>query len=124
MPTNRASVAQKQGTMAYITITPLDRPLTITAGGSRLGQTQRALALQEGSYPTVLYVPHADVDMALLTKTTHQTRCPHKGLCSYYAIQTAQGLLDNAAWSYETPIAGLEAIAGHLAFDPDKVTLA
>ncbi len=110
--------------MAYITIAPLDRRLNITAGETRLGATQAALELTEGSYPPVIYVPRADVDMTLLVKTNRQTTCPHKGLCSYYAVKTPQGLLENAAWSYEAPIPGMEQITDHLAFYPDKVTLA
>ncbi|MES2434319.1 MAG: DUF427 domain-containing protein [Pseudomonadota bacterium] len=109
--------------MSYITLTPQDRPLTITAGGTQLGETRNALELKEGSYPPVLYIPRADIDMHLLEKTARQTTCPHKGLCSYYSIKTAEGLLENAVWSYETPIPGIEAIAGHLAFYPNKVSL-
>ena len=110
--------------MAYITITPLTRRLRIAAGETLLGETARALELKEGSYPPVLYIPRADVDMNLLVKTSRQTTCPHKGLCSYYSVKTPQGLLENAVWSYEAPIPGVEQIAGHLAFYPNKVTLA
>ena len=109
--------------MAHITLSPHQTQLVITAGGTRLGQTDAALELKEGSYPPVLYIPRADIDMTLLEKTTRHTSCPHKGLCSYYSIQTAQGLLENAVWSYETPIPGIEAIAGHLAFYPNKVSV-
>lgn len=110
--------------MAYITITPLDRRLSITAGETLLGETARALELKEGSHPPVLYIPRDDVDMTLLVKTNHQTTCPHKGLCSYYSVKTPQGLLENAVWCYEAPIPGVAAIAGHLGFYPNKVTLA
>lgn len=109
--------------MSYITITLQQTRLVITAGGTHLGETNCALELKEGSYPPVLYIPRADVDMSLLTKTSHQTTCPHKGPCSYYSIQTAQGPLENAVWSYETPIACIEAIAGHLAFYLNKVSI-
>lgn len=109
--------------MAHITLSPHQTQLVITAGGTRLGETHAALELKEGSYPPVLYIPRADIDMTLLEKTSRQTTCPHKGLCSYYSIQTAQGLLENAVWSYETPIPGIEAIAGHLAFYPNKVSV-
>ena len=110
--------------MAYITITPHPTPLVITARGTSLGQTNGALELREGSYPPVLYIPRDDVAMQRLTKTARQTTCPHKGLCSYYSIQTDAGLLENAVWSYETPIDAVAPIAGYLAFYPDKVTLA
>ena len=32
-------------------------------------------------------------------------------------------MLANAVWSYETPKEGVEPIAGHLAFYPDRVTV-
>lgn len=107
--------------MAHITITEDPGAYAITAGGTALGRTTRALRLVEGSYPPVLYIPRADVDMARLQRTDRQTTCPHKGPCSYYSIVTEAGVLNNAVWSYETPIAGMEAIAGHLAFYPDRV---
>lgn len=110
--------------MDYLTIIALDKHLTITAGGTVLGKTAGALELKEGSYPAVLYVPRRDIDMTLLTKTDRQTTCPHKGGCTYYAVNSAQGLLENAAWSYETPIPGAQQIAGYLAFYPEQVTLA
>lgn len=108
---------------AHITVTQDPGSFVISAGELRLGQTHRALVLVEGSYPPVLYVPRDDVAMAHLQKTSRQTTCPHKGLCSYYSVMTPKGVLENAVWSYETPISGVEAIAGHLAFYRDKVSV-
>lgn len=112
--------------MAQITITPDPAAYTLTAGGLPLGRTTRALRLAEGSYPPVLYVPRADVDMTRLERSDRRTTCPHKGVCSYFSIRTEAGLLENAVWSYEAPLAGREAIAGHLAFyqGPVQITAA
>lgn len=107
--------------MPHITITPSDRPFAITAGAEVLGRSTRVLDLREGSYPVTHYVPRQDIDMSKLQRSPRQTSCPHKGLCSYFHVQTAAGLLENAVWSYETPIGDAGAIAGHLAFYPDKV---
>jgi len=104
--------------MAHITLTLAPGNHVIRAGDTVIGMTDHAITLAEGSYPPVLYVPRADIDMALLTRTTRQTTCPHKGVASYYSVTTPAGTLDNAVWSYETPITGVEAIAGHLAFYP------
>jgi len=108
---------------SHIKITAIAGPVTVRAGTTLLGATQNALQMAEGSYPAVVYVPRADMAMALLTKTTRQTSCPHKGTCSYYSITTPEGILENVVWSYETPISGIEAIAGHLAFYTDKVSV-
>lgn len=108
---------------SHIKITPIAGPVTVRAGTTLLGVTQNGLQMAEGSYPPVTYVPRSDMAMAMLTKTTRQTSCPHKGACSYYSITTPAGVLENVVWSYKTPIAGMEPIAGHLAFYTDKVSV-
>jgi uncharacterized protein (DUF427 family) len=108
---------------SHITITPIAGPVTVTAGGTVLGTSHSALDLREGSYPPVVYVPRGDIDMSLLEKTARSTTCPHKGAASYYSVRTGAGLLENAVWSYETPKADMAAIAGHLAFYTDRVTV-
>lgn len=107
----------------HIRITLAIGSVTVAAGGTTLGTTDRALELKEGSYPPVLYIPRADIDMSKLEKTARRTTCPWKGAASYYSIRSDAGLLDNAVWSYEAPVGDMAAIAGHLAFYPDKVTL-
>jgi uncharacterized protein (DUF427 family) len=106
---------------SHITIAPIDAPVSVAAGGAALGVSRTALELREGSYPPVIYVPRADIDMGKLTRTERATTCPWKGQASYYSIATPQGVLDNAVWSYEDPKADVAAIAGHLAFYPDRV---
>jgi uncharacterized protein (DUF427 family) len=108
---------------SHITITPIAAPVTVTAGGTVLGTSTSAVELREGSYPPVVYVPRGDIDMGLLDRTARSTTCPHKGAASYFSIRSAGGVLDNAVWSYETPRADVAAIAGHLAFYPDRVTI-
>ena len=107
----------------HITVTPLSGPVTVQAGGHVLGTSAHAVELREGSYPAVVYVPRADIDMTRLVRTNRATRCPWKGEASYYAIRTDAGLMDNAVWSYETPLPEMAAIAGHLAFYSDRVTV-
>ena len=108
---------------SHISIARIEGPVTVTAGGMVLGTTRRALELREGSYPPVVYVPRDDMDMVALNRTERSTRCPWKGAASYYSIRTPDGDLENAVWSYEEPLPAVAAIAGHLAFYPDKVTV-
>jgi uncharacterized protein (DUF427 family) len=107
----------------YIQITPASGTVTIRANGAVIGETNHALELREGGRSPVLYVPRADMAMALLDASTRTSTCPHKGMASYYSIVTPQGTLADAVWSYETPLKGAEAIAGHLAFYTDRVTV-
>ena len=107
----------------HIKISPVQGPVTVMAGSTVLGTSARALELKEGSYPPVIYVPREDIDMNRLVRTDHATSCPWKGKASYYSIKGDFGMLANAVWTYETPKDGVEPIAGHLAFYPDRVTV-
>lgn len=96
---------------------------SIRAAGAVLGESTDVIELSEGDLAPVLYVPRADLAMDFFDKTDHATTCPHKGDATYFTFQAKSGPFKNAAWSYENPIAGLEPIAGHMAFYTDKVTV-
>lgn len=95
----------------------------VRAAGAVLGESQATIELSEGSYPPVMYFPRDDLAMALFEKTDKTTHCPHKGNASYYTLEGKSGPLVNAAWSYEDPLPGMEAITGHLAFYTDDITV-
>jgi len=107
-----------------------DHPITITAAphgvrvifaGRVVADTRRALSLMEASYAPVMYIPAEDVDRTLLERTDYKTRCPYKGEASHYSLRTADRAAQNAVWSYEQPLPAVAAIAGHMAFYPDRV---
>jgi uncharacterized protein (DUF427 family) len=100
-----------------------DGTWVIRAGGAVIGETRDAVELTEGDMAPVIYFPRADVAMAFLEPSDTRTHCPHKGDASYYAIHSKSAVIDDAAWSYEDPKPGMEAIKGHLAFYTDKVTV-
>ncbi len=102
----------------HIKIRPADGVWSIRAGGAVLGESTTALELTEGSYTPVIYIPRDDIAMAFLDATDKRTTCPHKGEATHYSIVTKSTVLENAAWSYEDPKEGMEAIKGHLAFYP------
>jgi uncharacterized protein (DUF427 family) len=108
---------------SHITITPAAGTIVIRANGAVIGETKHALELREGSYGPVIYVPRADMAMALLDKTDRTSTCPWKGKASYYSIVTPETTLQDAVWSYEDPLDDMAAIAGHLAFYTDRVTV-
>ncbi|MBC7141265.1 MAG: DUF427 domain-containing protein [Rhodobacteraceae bacterium] len=95
----------------------------VRAGGAVIGETSRALELSEGDYSPVIYFPREDIAMAFLDPSDTATTCPHKGAASHFTIVAKSGPIRDAAWSYETPKPGMGAIAGHLAFYPDKATV-
>ncbi len=95
----------------------------IRAQGAVLGESSNALELSEGSYDPVIYFPRSDIAMAFMEKSDKVTHCPHKGDATYYGIAGKSGLIADAAWSYETPKDGMEAIAGYLAFDVSRTAV-
>ncbi|MFV2033496.1 MAG: DUF427 domain-containing protein [Halocynthiibacter sp.] len=107
----------------HIRIRKSEGTWVVRAGGAVLGETSAALELTEGSYPPVLYFPRNDIAMAFLDRSAHASHCPHKGDASYYSIPTKSTVITNAAWSYESPLAAVAGIKGHLAFYTDKVTV-
>lgn len=106
-----------------ITISPAAGRVTVSANGTAVVDSTRALSLKEASYPAVLYIPRDDARMDLLVRSTHTTYCPYKGDCSYYSIPALGARGENAVWTYEQPHDAVAAIAGHLAFYPDRVDI-
>ena len=101
-----------------ITTAPASVRVSVTLNGEPIAETREAIAMREGSYPVVYYVPRKDVKMDRLARTSHTTYCPHKGHASYYSLA---GGPENAVWSYEQPYDGVDAIRERLAFYPNKV---
>jgi len=104
-----------------ITIEPAPGRVVVKAAGQVVVDTRAALVLREAAYMPVYYLPRAVADMSLLRRSDHTTYCPYKGDCSYYSIPSAGENATNAVWTYETPYEAVAAIAGHLAFYPDRV---
>ncbi|MCU0854974.1 MAG: DUF427 domain-containing protein [Rhodobacteraceae bacterium] len=100
----------------HIRIRRADGTWTIRAGGAVLGESTNALELTEGSYPFVIYFPRGDIAMAFLDRSDRTSTCPWKGEASYFSIVTKSTTLRDAAWSYENPKPGMEAIKDHIAF--------
>ena len=104
-----------------ITVTPAAGRLRVIRNGKVVAETSRALDLKEASYPVVHYIPREDADMAFFERTARTTHCPFKGDANYFTLTDGSASADNAVWTYETPFPAVSAIAGHLAFYPDKV---
>ncbi|HEX9321169.1 MAG TPA: DUF427 domain-containing protein [Xanthobacteraceae bacterium] len=107
-----------------------DHPISIMAnpkrvrvllGGKVVADSRRALTLREASLPPVQYIPREDADLNLLNRTEHATHCPYKGDASYFTVSAGGRTAENAAWSYEQPFPAVAAIAGRLAFYPERV---
>jgi uncharacterized protein (DUF427 family) len=106
-----------------ITVTPTDGHVVVTRGEVTIAETDRALTLQESTYPAVQYVPLADVDPAVLEATDHSSYCPFKGEAGYYSLVVGEERAENVVWTYAAPYDAVADIAGHVAFYPDQVAI-
>jgi uncharacterized protein (DUF427 family) len=104
-----------------ITVTPHAAHVVVRSGGRTIADTRSALALQESTYPAVLYIPRDDVDLTALERTASTTYCPYKGDAAYYSIPGAGERGTDAVWTYEEPYEAVSPIKDHLAFYPDRV---
>ena len=107
----------------HIKIRPAGGTWVVRAGGAVIGETDAALELIEGALAPVIYIPRADIAMAFLEPSKTLSHCPYKGDATYFSIVAKSGPIADAAWSYDTPKAGVEKIAGHLAFYTSKVAV-
>ena len=106
-----------------ITVTPHSTHVVVSVSGQTIADTRDALALQESTYPAVLYVPRGDVDLGLLERTDHTTYCPYKGDAAYYSIPALGDRGANSVWTYEAPYEAVSPIKDHLAFYADRVSI-
>ena len=107
-----------------ITVEPTGKHVTVRVNGEVVADTDNALTLQESTYPAVQYIPRGDVVESALRPSGTETYCPYKGEASYFHVVTpAGGTVDDAIWTYESPYPAVAAIAGHLAFYPDKAVV-
>jgi len=113
-PTDGGDVAMTQS----FTLDQAAATYVVRAEDAVIAETTSALVLNEPGYDPVVYFPRADVAMEFLDRSETRTSCPHKGEATYFHIAGPSGQLSDAAWSYEAPVDGAEALAGYVAFDP------
>ena len=89
--------------------------------GRVVADTVRALTLREASLPPVHYIPRADVDLALFSRTAHASYCPYKGEAAYYSLIAGGRTSENAVWTYEAPYPAVAEIKDHVAFYTSRV---
>lgn len=106
-----------------ITIKPSESTWIVRAGGAILAESRRAIELQEGDRPPVVYFPREDVAMAFFDPSPTLTTSPRMGSARHFSLVGRDGAVPDVAWSYEAPDGPVAPIAGHLAFREDRITV-
>ncbi len=97
------------------------RRLRVIVDGVVVADTTRALRVLETSHPPAWYLPPEDIRMDLVERSGRTSWCEFKGQATYRSLRVGSRVVRDAAWVYERPAPGYEAIAGHLAFYPGRV---
>jgi len=84
-----------EGPAHQIHIEPYPRRLRAVVGGAVVLDTLEAFLLMETGILPVAYGPLADIDQALLERTSTETFCPFKGTASYWSVNG----VDDALWA-------------------------
>ncbi|MEM6359856.1 MAG: DUF427 domain-containing protein [Bacteroidota bacterium] len=84
-------------------------------------QTNQGYRVLETSHPPVYYIPFEEVKEGRLLPSDHTTYCEWKGAGSYYDLLVNGKFVHDAAWYYDKPMRGFEAITGYPAFYAQKM---
>jgi uncharacterized protein (DUF427 family) len=103
-------------------VDPTGARIRIEHGGRTVAETTRAIRILETSQPPGFYLPPDDVDLSVLRPSSDRTSCEWKGTASYFHL-VVDGVpaVPDAAWMYPSPAPRFAAIAGYLAFYPQRV---
>lgn len=97
------------------------RHVQVILGGQLIADTRRPVLVFETGMPTRYYFPKEDVRMDLLDPTETSTRCPYKGIASYWSVKTPDNVYKDIVWSYVNPLPEIPKIAGLFSFYNERV---
>jgi uncharacterized protein (DUF427 family) len=97
------------------------KPIRVILNGEVVAETDHAVRVLETSHPPVYYIPPEDVRREYLISSTRKTFCEFKGAASYWTMRVNGRTVENAAWSYQNPAPGYEAIKSFIAFYVSKM---
>jgi uncharacterized protein (DUF427 family) len=99
------------------------RHIRVEIDGVTVADSRQPRVLFETGLPPRYYVPLTDVRMDLLRPSDTQTRCPYKGIASYWSLDTGQAVHTDIVWIYRTPLPESQKIAGFACFYNEKVDI-
>jgi len=100
---------------------PSSRAVEVIIGGETFAETTRAHFLFETGLPTRYYIPAEDVRMDLLSPSDTQSRCPYKGIASYWNAGIGGQTYEDIVWSYPDPVPECPKIRDLLCFFNEQV---
>jgi len=95
---------------------PSSRHVQVVVDGEIVADSRRGTFLFETGMPTRFYLPIADTRLDLLSASRYISRCPYKGISSYYHLTVNDKRHENMVWYYPDPVHEAEKIKGLVCF--------
>lgn len=92
------------------------RHVRVLVGGEEVANTRRPRFLFETNHPLRFYIPPEDVRTELLVPSRTISRCPYKGVASYWSMRIGERDFPDVVWSYLDPIPECPKIRGFFCF--------
>lgn len=101
------------------------RPVRVEVDGETVAETENALFVFETGVRPRYYIPPGDVQQDYLDSTDTTTRCPYKGLASYWSVTVDGTTHADIVWAYPEPEPDNVKIANYFCFynEKDPVTI-
>jgi uncharacterized protein (DUF427 family) len=99
------------------------RQVRVVVDGVTVAESRQPRLLFETHLPTRYYLPKLDLNLELLTPSETHTRCPYKGVASYYDLTVNGKVYKDFVWYYPAPIPETPKIENLLCFYNEKVDL-
>ncbi|MGH7769751.1 MAG: DUF427 domain-containing protein [Candidatus Binatia bacterium] len=80
------------------------RHVRVAVAGVTVAETRRPRLLFETGHATRYYIPPDDLRRELFLRSDTSSRCPYKGIASYWSVKIGEKVFQDLAWSYLDPI--------------------
>ncbi|CQR55610.1 DUF427 domain-containing protein [Paenibacillus riograndensis] len=95
---------------------PASRHVQLEVNGIIVADSRRPVILYETGLTPRYYLPAEDVRLDLLQENPNSTRCPYKGIATYWTAAVNGREYEDLVWSYKEPLPEVHEIAGLLCF--------
>jgi len=95
---------------------PSSRRVEVFVGGEKVADSKKGVFLFETGHPTRYYLPISDTRLELLSPSRYISRCPYKGIASYYHLTVNGKCYENMVWYYPEPVHEAARVKGLVCF--------
>ncbi len=96
------------------------RHIRVLVSGETVAESRRPRLLFETNHPVRYYVPPEDVRTEFLQPSPTVTRCPYKGIASYWSVRIGEQLFSDVVWSYRETIPECPKVKGLFCFFQER----